>query len=269
MELIHFTVAAIMAVVTGSAPIPGPQQCNSPQAVFKILSEQYDRTEKIDTVEVQVRARTKHHRAVYREEDGDFTWKDIEAGERRGESPEQFAIGNIEPDFAERLCRLVEVGKLEGYEFGITRGFADEYRQHIATGKKAADDKSYHGSRPELGPGHGEAVDIVSLGDDRADVLHNNDRVWAYIDRYGPKEFGVGRPYGDNDSPHVGPVDGEEYLTKHGDEQMRIARTSFSRPTLCPPVRPGPYCTPCLAGLFAKANIYVLLMRPLAYLCEL
>lgn len=223
--LINFTLAAIAATLNGSMPAPAPWQCDSPAQAYEILSEQYDLTQKIDTVEELVRPRTKHHKAVYRSVTEDFSWKDRKAAERVGQTVWQFAIENIWWPFAHNLCRLIETAEVEGHEIGITRGFADVYRQHIASGKKASDGGSYHGSRPELGPKHGEAVDVVGLGQDRAEALRNNERVWAYIDRYGPSEFDVGRPYGDRDAPHVGPADGREYLAHHDHEiSLPVAR---------------------------------------------
>jgi hypothetical protein len=39
--------------------------------------------------------------------------------------------------------------------------------------------------------------------------------LWKWIDEHG-KEYGVGRPYLDHDPPHVGPMDGKEYVDKRG-----------------------------------------------------
>jgi hypothetical protein len=222
--LINLTVAAVKAaLLTGLASIPNPQKCDSPQAVYEVLSGRYDLTDKVDSEEtkVLVRARSKNRHAVYRtiSKEVDFTWKDREAARRRGENVWRFAIGNVDPGFAQRICRMSEAMELEGFELGITRAFADVYRQHIATataGKKASDDGSYHGSRPELGPGKGEAIDIVTLNGHRGDF-------YAWVDRYGPPEFGVGRPYGNGDPPHVGPTNGKEYLAHHSVEHTRVA----------------------------------------------
>jgi hypothetical protein len=37
--------------------------------------------------------------------------------------------------------------------------------------------------------------------------------LWKWIDEH-EAEFSVGRPYLDRDPPHVGPIDGNEYIVK-------------------------------------------------------
>jgi hypothetical protein len=39
--------------------------------------------------------------------------------------------------------------------------------------------------------------------------------LWKWIDENGP-QFGIGRPYLDRDPPHIGPIDGKEYVDKRG-----------------------------------------------------
>ncbi len=46
---------------------------------------------------------------------------------------------------------------------GITSAFRDDYRQSIASGRKAASDSSYHGGSRRGGYGHGIAADLVSV----------------------------------------------------------------------------------------------------------
>ena len=85
--------------------------------------------------------------------------------------------------------------------------FRDDYRQSLASGLKAASDRSYHGGSLRGGFGHGLAVDLVSVKGD-------SESLWRWIDDHG-KEFGIGRPYLDKDPPHVAPIDGKEYADHH------------------------------------------------------
>jgi hypothetical protein len=99
---------------------------------------------------------------------------------------------------------------------GITSGFRDDYRQSIASGQKAATDRSYHGGSLRGGYGHGLAADVVSTkGETRAERRIITDLLWKWIDEH-EAEYGIGRPYLDRDPPHIGPTDGKEYIVKRG-----------------------------------------------------
>src|SRR3954463_2341201 len=79
---------------------------------------------------------------------------------------------------------------------------------------KAATDRSYHGGSLRGGYGHGLAADVVStLGATRADRRFTTDLLWKWIDEH-EAEFSIGRPYLDRDPPHIGPIDGNEYIVK-------------------------------------------------------
>jgi hypothetical protein len=102
-----------------------------------------------------------------------------------------------------------------GLSPGITSAFRDDYRQSIASGLKAANDRSYHGGSFRGGYGHGLAADIVSVnGATRAQRFASTETLWKWIDAHG-QEFGIGRPYLDRDPPHVAPIDGKEYADHH------------------------------------------------------
>ena len=99
---------------------------------------------------------------------------------------------------------------------GITSAFRDDYRQSIASGLKAASDRSYHGGSTRGGYGNGMAADIVSTkGATRAQRWVTTEALWKWVDAKGA-EYGIGRPYLDHDPPHVGPIDGKEYVSKRG-----------------------------------------------------
>ena len=46
----------------------------------------------------------------------------------------------------------------------------------------------------------------------------------------GSQEFGVGRPYLDRDPPHVGPIDGKEYVDKRGRANRAHAGLQTNKP---------------------------------------
>jgi hypothetical protein len=95
-----------------------------------------------------------------------------------------------------------------GLSPGITSAFRDDYRQSIASGLKAASNRSYHGGSSRGGYGHGLAADIGT----RDERWASSEKLWKWVDAHA-KEFGIGRPYHGRDPPHVAPVDGQEYAT--------------------------------------------------------
>jgi hypothetical protein len=116
-----------------------------------------------------------------------------------------------------------------GLSPGITSAFRDNYRQSIASGLKAADDRSFHGGSLRGGYGHGLAADIVSVsGATRALRQASSETLWNWVDKHG-KDYGVGRPYHDRDPPHVGPIDGSEYVSRHAGGRSRHASASRAR----------------------------------------
>src|SRR5712672_3244892 len=64
------------------------------------------------------------------------------------------------------------------------------------------------------GYGHGLAADVVStVGATRDERRITTELFWKWIDEH-EAEFSIGRPYLDRDPPHVGPIDGNEYIVK-------------------------------------------------------
>ncbi len=115
-----------------------------------------------------------------------------------------------------KLFRAMRAMDDAGFMPGITSAFRDDYRQSIASGNKAASDSSFHGGSRRGGYGHGLAVDLVSVkGKTRLQRFAVSEELWKWIDAH-EKELGVGRPYRDRDPPHVGPIDGKEYVAKRG-----------------------------------------------------
>lgn len=203
----------------------GPPTCEADQAcVDRYLWSIYERTPKIDTVgtpektKVTVKRKGKTTtvmKTVTKLADEDFAWKDPKAAELAGMAVMDYVIGGMDPAFRVTLYRALRALDDAGFRPGIMCAFRDDYRQSIATGLKAQNDRSYHGGSFRGGYGHGMAADIVSVrGDTRMDRLASSGQMWDYIDAH-EKDLGIGRPYRDRDPPHVGPIDGQEYADHH------------------------------------------------------
>jgi hypothetical protein len=153
--------------------------------------------------------------------DEDFSWKDPKAAEKAGMPMLEYVIGGMDRDFKLKLFHMLQAADDAGLLPGITSAFRDDYRQSIASGLKAANNRSYHGGSLRGGYGHGLAADIVSVnGETRAQRLTSSETLWKWIDAHG-KEFGIGRPYLDRDPPHVAPIDGKEYADHHPGVKVR------------------------------------------------
>lgn len=192
----------------------------------------YQRTPKQDTVaeheqrKVTVRKRGRLvtvTRTITTHVDEDFSWKDRKAAERAGMSMMDYVVGGVDPSFKRKLFQMLHAAEQADLSPGITSAFRDDYRQSIASGQKAADNRSYHGGSLRGGYGHGLAADVVSVrGETRAQRWTSTETFWKWIDAHG-HEFGIGRPYLDRDAPHVGPVDGKEYADHHPSMRTREA----------------------------------------------
>jgi hypothetical protein len=154
--------------------------------------------------------------------DEDFGWKDPKAAERARKSMMDYVIGGMDRSFKLKLFHTLHAAEAAGLSPGITSAFRDDYRQSIASGLKAASNRSYHGGSLRGGYGHGLAADIVSVeGGTRDQRWASSEKLWKWVDAHG-KEFGIGRPYLGTDPPHVAPVDGREYAAHNrGSKQAR------------------------------------------------
>jgi hypothetical protein len=180
----------------------------------------YERARKVDTIKVKdrikvtVKSKGKSRtvtKTVTKLVDEDFTWKDPQAAQKARMSMMEYVIGGMERSFKGRLYRLFRALDDAGLAPGMTSGFRDDYRQSIASGNKAATNRSYHGGSLRGGYGHGLAADVVSTkGETRSERWISTEVLWKWIDAHG-KEFGIGRPYLDKDPPHIAPIDGKEY----------------------------------------------------------
>jgi hypothetical protein len=200
--------------------------------VDRYLWDLYQRTPKEDSIKLyetkNVTVRKKHRtvtvsRTFTRLADEDFAWKDPKAAEKAGLAMMDYVIGGMDLSFKLKLFYTLHAAEAAGLSPGITSAFRDDYRQSIASGLKAATDRSYHGGSFRGGYGHGLAADVVSVkGETRAERWGATESLWKWIDAHG-KEFGIGRPYLGRDPPHVAPIDGEEYAKHHGGETAHAA----------------------------------------------
>ncbi|HEV2155020.1 hypothetical protein [Bradyrhizobium sp.] len=225
------------AIATG--PAPAPSKASPPADTVAVLDEcfvmdacidrylwtLYQRTAKEDSIKVTerravtIKRRGKMvtvMRSFTKLVDEDFGWKDPKAAEHAKMSMMDYVIGGMDKSFKRKLFRTLLAAEAAGLSPGITSAFRDDYRQSIASGLKAASDRSYHGGSTRGGYGHGMAADIVSTaGNNRAQRWVSTEILWKWVDANG-KPLGIGRPYLGRDPPHVGPVDGAEYISKRG-----------------------------------------------------
>jgi len=209
-----------------AAPAISSHAClTSDECIDRYLFALYQRAPKVDSITVPEQVKTtvttkgKTHtvvKTVQKVVDEDFGWKDPKAADQAGMSLIEYVIGGMDRGFKLKLYRALRAMDEAGLEPGITSGFRDDYRQSLASGKKAANNRSYHGGSLRGGYGHGMAADLVSVkGDTRMQRCASSEVLWKWVDTHG-QQFGVGRPYLGRDPPHVGPIDGQEYVEKRG-----------------------------------------------------
>ena len=200
----------------------------------------YERAPKVDAIKVHEqrkvtikrKGKTKTvTRTFTRRVDEDFTWKDPKAAERAAMSMMDYVIGGMDRKFKLKLFHTLHAAEQAGLQPGITSAFRDDYRQGIASGLKAATDRSYHGGSTRGGYGRGLAADIVSVkGNSRAQRWVSTEKLWKWIDANG-KDYGIGRPYLDRDPPHVAPTDGQEYVSRRGGAKTQEAEAKPKKST--------------------------------------
>ena len=224
------------------APTETLDECLAPEVcVDQYLWSVYQRAPKQDTVKMVERRKViikvgGKPRTIIKEftmlVDEDFTWKDPKAAEKAGMSLMEYVIGGMDRDFKLKLYHALRAMDDAGLSPGITSAFRDDYRQSLASGLKAATDRSYHGGSSHGGYGHGLAADLVSVkGETRAERLTSSENLWKWVDAHG-KEFGIGRPYLDKDPPHVAPIDGKEYADHRRGANTQHARTDIKKRNL-------------------------------------
>jgi hypothetical protein len=198
----------------------------------------YQRTPKMDTIQVTERRKVTVRKkgktktvtkSFTKRVDDDFTWKDPKAAEKAGMTMIDYVIGGMDRSFKLKLFHTLHAAERAGLSPGITSAFRDDYRQSIASGLKAATDRSFHGGSYRGGYGHGLAADVVSVkGATRAQRWVSTESLWKWIDA-GGKEFGIGRPYLDRDPPHLAPIDGKEYASHRG-TKVQQAGSDIKKP---------------------------------------
>lgn len=249
-EIVATDALSPATIASGSAPVAS--KASPPADTVAVLDEcfvvdacidrylwaLYQRTPKEDSIKVQERRAVTVKRkgktvTVMRSftklVDEDFGWKDPKAAEHAGMSMMDYVIGGMDKSFKRKLFRTLLAAEAAGLSPGITSAFRDDYRQSIASGLKAASDRSYHGGSTRGGYGHGMAADIVSTqGSNRAQRWVSTEILWKWVDANG-KAFGIGRPYLGRDPPHVGPIDGQEYISRRGTAERKEAANAKPR----------------------------------------
>ena len=126
--------------------------------------------------------------------DEDFAWKDPKASEKAGMSLMEYVIGGMDRGFKLKLYNALRAMDDAGLSPGITSAFRDDYRRSLASGLKAALNRSFHGGSLRGDYGHGLAPDVVSVkGETRPERFILSESLWKWVDLHG-KEFGIGRP---------------------------------------------------------------------------
>ena len=213
---------------------PEPEVC-----IDQYLWSLYERAPKVDTAKVTERIKvTVKKKGKARElvktltkyVTQDFAWKDPTAAEKAGMSLKEYVIGGMDRSFKRKLYHALRAMDDAGLSPGITSGFRDDYRQALASGNKAATDSSYHGGSRRGGYGYGLAADLVSVkGETRAERIKSSQILWKWIDAH-ENELGIGRPYLDRDPPHVGPIDGKEYVQKRSRVKIKLTGSAQNSP---------------------------------------
>src|ERR1700682_2955917 len=241
-------------VATASTPDPAPNDAKEAVSSIEILDEclvadicidrylwaLYQRAPKVDAIKVHERRKVtvKKKRKTLtvtktftKLVDEDFTWKDPKAAEKAGMPMLDYVIGGMDRSFKLKLFYTLRAAEQAGLSPGITSAFRADYRQSIASGLKAATDRSYHGGSFRGGYGHGLAADVVSVkGGTQTERWTATENLWKWIDAHG-KEFGIGRPYLDRDPPHLAPVDGLEYAAHRGGTKTQHAESDVKKRT--------------------------------------
>ncbi len=226
---------------TVSPPKAADECLVTDSCIDQYLWSVYQRTPKLDTIRVQEQKKEKVKRkgktrtvvkTVTKLVDEDFTWKDPKAAQKAGMPLMEYVIGGMDRSFKMRLYRALRALDEAGLSPGITSGFRDDYRQSLASGLKATNDRSYHGGSRRGGYGHGLAADVVSVkGETRSARWRSSEELWQWIDTHGT-DYGIGRPYLDRDPPHVGPIDGREYADHRGRAKAQLAGSTKHNPEL-------------------------------------
>lgn len=220
------------------SPIELPDTCLvAENCVDQYLWALYQRTPKEDSIketerrQVTVKRKGKMvtvTRSFTKLVDEDFGWKDPKAAEKAGMPMMDYVIGGMDRSFRLKLFHTLRAAEMAGLSPGITSAFRDDYRQSIASGLKAATNRSFHGGSFRGGYGHGLAADIVSTkGANRAERWTSTEILWKWVDAHG-REFGIGRPYLGRDPPHVAPVDGTEYTSRRG-TKVQLAASAVKK----------------------------------------
>lgn len=153
---------------------------------------------------------------------GDFTWKDKWAAEKMKKSLAEYVIGGMSPEFKRRLYKIGKFLDAKGIRWSILSAFRDDRRQRIAAGIKACTTCSLHGGSAAVGGyGHGVAVDVTIVGDEK----NGPQRAGAIFARYA-SQFDLSRPYPGFDPAHIQQAHfvSRRYASRHAKKRKYYAK---------------------------------------------
>ena len=132
-----------------------PEAC-----IDQYLWSLYQRAPKEDDIKVVERTKVvvktdgkpqTHVKEFTRLVDEDFAWKDPKAAEKAGMSLMEYVFGGMDRDFKLKLYHALRAMDDAGLSPSITSAFRDDYRQSLASGLKAATNRSYRWWKPFAG----------------------------------------------------------------------------------------------------------------------
>ena len=72
------------------------------------------------------------------------------------------------------------------------------------------------------------ALTAFAVGVFAAPAAGQSQKMYKWVDERG-KDFGIGRPYLHRDPPHVGPIDGQEYVSRRGSAKTQEAEAATKK----------------------------------------
>jgi len=154
-------------------PISSADECLvSEICIDEYLWSLYQRTPKRDFIKVEEQIKVKvikkgkprtTTQTIAKLVPEDFTWKDPKAAEKAGMSLMEYVIDGMDHTFKLKLYTALRAADNAGLGPGITSAFRDDYRQSLASGLKAATDKSYHGGSFGAGMATGSRLILSAL----------------------------------------------------------------------------------------------------------
>lgn len=179
----------------------------------------------------------RYERATLIDNSGAYRWKDEEAARARGMGLKQYVIGGLEPRFKKSLRRIIEAMELRNIVVSFNSGYRDALRQKLVDGSKNPVNLTFHGGT-RLPYGQALAADLMGpWGPSEKERLALARPAHDFIDKHGGS-FGIGRPFGSGDPPHVTPTWSREYTAHHRSTSTQSARRHHKKHRAPPATQP-------------------------------